>query len=116
MLTRVEGVLPCVQRVLQVLYVLIWKTNSMARCSQSSCYYIGPMFRYERPQAGRFRQFHQLGVEVFGSNDPALDAEVITLGVNYLKKLGLENLDIYINSIGCPECRQEYFKDLQAIF
>src|SRR5690554_4333897 len=79
-------------------------------------FYIGPMFRYERPQAGRFRQFHQLGVEVFGSNDPALDAEVITLGVNYLKELGLENLDIYINSIGCPECRQEYFKDLQEYF
>ncbi|MFI5358621.1 MAG: histidine--tRNA ligase [Halanaerobiales bacterium] len=79
-------------------------------------YYIGPMFRYERPQAGRFRQFHQFGVEVFGSNDPALDAEVIVLGVNYLKELGLENLDIYINSIGCPDCRKEYFKDLQEYF
>lgn len=79
-------------------------------------YYIGPMFRYERPQAGRFRQFHQFGVEVFGSNDPALDAEVIVLGVNYLKELGLENLDIYINSIGCPNCRKEYFKDLQEYF
>ena len=74
------------------------------------------MFRYERPQAGRFRQFHQFGVEVFGSNDPALDAEVIVLGVNYLKELGLENLDIYINSIGCPDCRKEYFKDLQEYF
>lgn len=79
-------------------------------------YYIGPMFRYERPQAGRFRQFHQFGVEAFGSNDPALDAEVIVLGVNYLKELGLENLDIYINSIGCPDCRKEYFKDLQEYF
>lgn len=73
-------------------------------------YYIGPMFRYERPQAGRFRQFHQLGVEVFGSNDPALDAEVIILGINYLNKLGLKNLQLYINSIGCPECRKEYFR------
>ena len=77
-------------------------------------YYIGPMFRYERPQAGRFRQFHQFGVEVFGSNDPALDAEVIILGVDYLKKLGLEKLDVYINSIGCPACRGEYFKELKA--
>lgn len=77
-------------------------------------YYIGPMFRYERPQAGRFRQFHQFGVEVFGSNDPALDAEVIILGVDYLKKLGLEKLDVYINSIGCPPCRGEYFKELKA--
>ncbi len=79
----------------------------------SKYYYIGPMFRYERPQAGRFRQFHQFGIEVFGSNDPALDAEVITLGVNYLNNLGLDNLKIYINSIGCPECRTEYFKVLK---
>ncbi|MFP4660747.1 MAG: histidine--tRNA ligase [Halanaerobiales bacterium] len=79
-------------------------------------YYIGPMFRYERPQAGRFRQFHQFGVEVFGSNDPALDAEVITMGTNYLKRLGLENLNIYINSIGCPVCRSGYFKVLKEYF
>jgi len=79
----------------------------------SKYYYIGPMFRYERPQAGRFRQFHQFGVEVFGSNDPALDAEVITLGVNYLNELGLDSLKIFINSIGCPECRSEYFKVLK---
>jgi len=79
----------------------------------SKYYYIGPMFRYERPQAGRFRQFHQFGVEVFGSNDPALDAEVITLGINYLNELGLDNLKIFINSIGCPKCRSEYFKVLK---
>jgi len=75
--------------------------------------YMGPMFRYERPQAGRFRQFHQLGVEVFGSNDPALDTEVIVLGINYLNKLGLKNLKLYINSIGCPHCRKEYFAVLR---
>ncbi|MEJ6952056.1 histidine--tRNA ligase [Natronospora cellulosivora (SeqCode)] len=76
-------------------------------------YYIGPMFRYERPQAGRFRQFHQFGVEVFGADDPALDAEVISLGVNYLNRLGLDNLEVYINSIGCPECREEYLNKLK---
>ncbi|MFW5985860.1 MAG: histidine--tRNA ligase [Halanaerobiales bacterium] len=71
-------------------------------------YYLGPMFRYERPQAGRFRQFHQLGVEVFGSNKPSLDAEVITLGLNILTELGLEDLELFINSIGCSGCREEY--------
>lgn len=76
-------------------------------------FYFGPMFRYERPQAGRFRQFHQFGVEAFGSNDPALDAEIVFLGISILKKLGLEGLEVYINSIGCPECRLEYFKVLK---
>lgn len=76
-------------------------------------FYLGPMFRYERPQAGRFRQFYQLGIEVLGSNDPAIDAEVINLGLNLLKELGLTGLEVYINSIGCPECRAEYIKVLQ---
>ncbi|MFW6022866.1 MAG: histidine--tRNA ligase [Halanaerobiaceae bacterium] len=79
----------------------------------SKYFYIGPMFRYEQPQAGRFRQFHQMGVEVFGSNDPAIDAEVIILGVNYLNRLGLDKLEVYINSIGCPDCRKEYFDILK---
>src|SRR6056297_1439087 len=64
-------------------------------------YYIGPMFRYERPQSGRFRQFHQLGVEAVASNDPALDAEIISLGMRLLQKLGLSDLDIHLNSVGC---------------
>src|SRR6056297_2753378 len=55
-------------------------------------YYCGPMFRYERPQSGRYRQFYQLGIEAFGSNDPMLDAEVISLGLSFMKKLGLNNL------------------------
>ncbi len=76
-------------------------------------FYLGPMFRYERPQAGRFRQFYQLGIEALGSNDPAIDAEVINLGLNLLKELGLTGLEVYINSIGCPECRAEYIKVLQ---
>lgn len=76
-------------------------------------YYIGPMFRYERPQAGRYRQFHQLGVEALGSNDPALDAEVIAMGLNIMEELGLDDLEVYLNSIGCPGCRMDYVKVLK---
>ena len=77
-------------------------------------YYIGPMFRYERPQAGRYRQFNQLGVEVFGSKDPMIDAEVISVGMHYLDSLGLKDLKLYINSIGCPTCRPSYLNKLST--
>ncbi|MDA8211979.1 MAG: histidine--tRNA ligase [Clostridia bacterium] len=76
-------------------------------------YYIGPMFRYDRPQAGRYRQFHQFGVEVFGSNDPAVDAEVITMLMDLYGRLGLKDLELHINSVGCPKCREEHRKVLQ---
>lgn len=75
-------------------------------------FYIGPMFRYERPQAGRYRQFYQLGVEVFGTQDPMVDAEVIAVGMRYMDILGLKDLQLYINSIGCPECRPQYLENL----
>jgi len=75
-------------------------------------FYIGPMFRYERPQAGRYRQFYQLGVEVFGTQDPMVDAEVIALGMAYMDILGLKDLQLYINSIGCPDCRPQYLEIL----
>lgn len=71
-------------------------------------WYKGPMFRYERPQAGRQRQFHQVGVEVFGIKDPTADAEVIQLAMWYLQELGIQNLSLEINNIGCPKCRQDY--------
>ena len=71
-------------------------------------WYKGPMFRYERPQAGRQRQFHQVGVEMFGCAEASADAEVINLAVKYLNALGLNDLDIEINSLGCPECRKKY--------
>jgi histidyl-tRNA synthetase len=77
-------------------------------------YYLGPMFRYDRPQAGRYRQFHQFGVEAIGSAGPAIDAEVIALAVNVLGDLGLTDLQIYINSVGCPQCRPVYREVLQA--
>ncbi|MDA8096544.1 MAG: histidine--tRNA ligase [Clostridia bacterium] len=69
-------------------------------------YCVGPMFRYDRPQAGRLRQFHQFDVEVFGAAGPGADAEVIALAMDYLARLGLKDLQLHINSVGCPECRQ----------
>jgi histidyl-tRNA synthetase len=71
-------------------------------------WYKGPMFRYERPQAGRQRQFHQLGVEVFGIENATADAEVINTAMKLLDELGVKNLSLEINNIGCPECRTEY--------
>jgi len=79
-------------------------------------FYIGPMFRYDRPQAGRFRQFHQFGVEVFGSHDPALDAEVMAMAMDLYNRLGLENLELHINSVGCPACRPVLRRKLQDFF
>jgi len=76
-------------------------------------FYIGPMFRYDRPQAGRYRQFHQFGVEALGSKGPAIDAEVIILAVQLLEQLGLTDLRLYLNSVGCPECRPVYRAQLQ---
>jgi len=66
------------------------------------------MFRQERPQAGRFRQFHQFGAEAIGSNDPSLDAEMIIIAYDILVKLGLKNLQVKINSLGIPASREEY--------
>lgn len=76
-------------------------------------YYIGPMFRYERPQSGRYRQFHQFGVEVLGADQPLVDAEVISLVWNLYKRLGLVGLEVHVNSVGCPTCRAEHRKQLQ---
>lgn len=71
-------------------------------------YSFGPVFRHERPQAGRFRQFHQFNLEIIGGRQPVLDAEIIYLTWEILKKIGLKNLEVQINSIGCRECRNEY--------
>lgn len=76
-------------------------------------YYLGPMFRYDRPQAGRWRQFHHLGVEAIGSSQPALDGEVIALALYFLKRLKIKELELQLNSVGCPTCREAYQKDLQ---
>ena len=76
-------------------------------------FYITPCFRYERPQAGRLREFHQFGVEVLGSASPVTDAETIILAKTFLDKLGAKNITLYLNSIGCPECRKSYGEALR---
>lgn len=76
-------------------------------------YYIIPCFRYENVQKGRLRQFHQYGVEVFGSKEPSIDAEVISLAMEALKKLGLKSLSLNINNLGCPNCRPKYNEALK---
>ncbi|MBA9088284.1 histidyl-tRNA synthetase [Fontibacillus solani] len=78
----------------------------------SKLYYIGPMFRYERPQAGRQRQFHQFGIEAFGATDPAIDAEVVALGYQYCRELGLQGVKVEINSVGNPAVRAAYRETL----
>ena len=76
-------------------------------------YYSGPMYRYEAPQKGRYREFYQIGVESFGIRNPMLDAEIISMAVEFLSKLGLNNLTVELNSLGSVECRVKYIKDLQ---
>lgn len=71
-------------------------------------FYVGPMFRYDRPQAGRYRQFHQFGCEVFGTSDPTVDAEVMALCVTFFRSLGLRDFELHVNSVGCPVCRDTY--------
>ena len=90
--------------------------NGMSRLSVPvKLWYHGPMFRYERPQAGRQRQFHQVGVEMFGIKQATADAEVILMAENYLKALGLNDLEVEINSLGCPKCREEFKNKLKAV-
>ena len=79
-------------------------------------FYIGSMFRYDRPQAGRLREFHQFGIEALGEKNPAIDAEVILLAVDFLQSLGLKDLNLKINTVGCPKCRPVYRQKLQHFF
>lgn len=79
-------------------------------------FYIISCFRHERPQAGRLREFHQFGLEMAGSPAPTADAEVICLAKNILDRLGLKNIELHINSIGCPTCRAKYHEALKAFF
>jgi len=78
----------------------------------SKLYVIGPMFRYERPQKGRFRQFNQINVEVFGVEDPMVDAEIMIMLAHFLKEAGLKKLELHINSLGCRTCRPAYQEKL----
>lgn len=95
-----EGTAPVVRSFIE---------NKMyADAQPTKIFYITPCFRYERPQAGRYRAFHQFGVEAFGAKGAGTDAEVISLAMLFFKELGLQHLELRINSIGCPTCRKEY--------
>lgn len=76
-------------------------------------FYITPCFRYEKAQKGRYRQFHQYGIEMFGSEKPSIDAEVMALAMTILKKIGLKGLSLNINNLGCPKCRPKYNEALK---
>jgi histidyl-tRNA synthetase len=84
--------------------------------SPQKFYYAGPMFRYERPQAGRFRQFYQVGVEAFGVEEPKIDAEMLSMLRLFLERLGLQDLTFHVNSIGCENCRPRYREALHEFF
>ena len=102
---RPEGTAPVVRAYLE---------NSMGRTSKViKLFYLGPMFRCEKPQAGRFRQFNQFGIEIIGTKSPAADTEVIITVLDVYKKLGLRNLEISINSVGCKKCRNDYVRKLK---
>lgn len=79
-------------------------------------YYVMACYRHEKPQAGRLREFHQFGCEMFGTQSPYADAEIILLAKNVLDDCGLKNIELNLNSIGCPKCRAEYHKALKEYF
>lgn len=83
--------------------------NGMHRGGATSrIYYLGPMFRYDRPQAGRYRQFHQIGAEAIGSPGPAIDAEIIDVALGLYRAVGFPPLEVTLNSVGCPSCRPAF--------
>ncbi len=90
------------------------ENHLMERYRPVKLYYIGPIFRYDRPQSGRYRQFHQCGLELFGPAGPAADAEIIALAAHYLNDCGLTDVSLELNNIGCPACRPAYREKLLA--
>ncbi|MFC1888353.1 histidine--tRNA ligase [Thermodesulfobacteriota bacterium] len=102
---RPEGTAPVVRAYIKSK---IYASNPLTKL-----YYIGPMFRYERPQSGRSRQFHQIGVEVLGSDDPLVDSEVIEVLMRLLEGLGGTGLVLEINSLGCPGCRPDFVEAIR---
>lgn len=100
-----EGTSPAVRAFIE--------SHDYAEMQPTKYYYDTPCFRYERPQAGRLREFHQFGVENFGTPDMMADAEVIALASDFIKKIGIEDVELRINSVGCRECRPVYRNALQ---
>jgi histidyl-tRNA synthetase len=105
---RPEGTAPVVRCYVQ--------NHLYNRPAPQKYYYSGPMFRYERPQRGRQRQFYQIGVEAFGDAGPVIDAEMISMLRHFLKRIGLDSLKFEINSSGCSECRPSYRDALKDFF
>jgi histidyl-tRNA synthetase len=105
---RPEGTAPVVRAVLE--------HNLTAQGQVQKLYYIAPIFRYERPQAGRYRQHHQLGLEAIGTPGPDIDAEIIALYSDFLKEIGLEGGVTHLSSIGCPSCRPAFSAALREFF
>ncbi|MYE91354.1 histidine--tRNA ligase [Candidatus Poribacteria bacterium] len=103
---RPEGTASVVRAMLQ--------NRLMDGASVLKFYYIGQMFRYDRPQAGRYREFWQVGIEAFGADSPAIDAEIIAAGHQFFSTLGIKDLTLHLNSIGDPICRPKYVEDLTA--
>ena len=103
---RPEGTASVVRAMLQ--------NRLMDGASVLKFYYIGQMFRYDRPQAGRYREFWQVGIEAFGTDSPAIDAEIIAAGHQFFSTLGIKDLKLHLNSIGDPACRPKYVEDLTA--
>jgi len=87
--------------------------NLYGKIREWRVYYLGSMFRYERPQAGRYREFRQIGIETIGEESPYLDVEIIEMGCQFFKRIGLDNLQLQLNSIGCRKCRPSYEKRLR---
>ena len=105
---RPEGTSPIVRSFVE---------NSLyAQPQPTKMYYLYPCFRYEKPQAGRLREFHQFGVEVMGADTAAVDAEVISLAMQVFKRLNITGIELNINSIGCPKCRTAYNEKLKEFF
>jgi len=102
---RPEGTAPVVRACIQ--------NGLIANLPLLKLYYIGQMFRYERPQAGRYREFWQAGIEAFGIAEPTIDAEIIMLGDHFLKEVGLSEIELHLNSMGCAECRPKYINILK---
>ena len=102
---RPEGTAPVVRSVIE---------NQLIQDSGIlKLYYLGPMFRRERPQKGRYRQFHQIGAEVLGSDNPAIEAEVLEMLLLFLERIGINNHTLLVNSIGCTKCRPRFLQKLR---
>ncbi len=102
---RPEGTSPVVRAFVE--------HRQYAEVQPTKYYYDIPCFRYEKPQSGRLREFHQFGIEIFGTMDMMADAEVIALGYDFLQEMGIKDIELRINSIGCPKCRESHRKALK---